>query len=265
MTLTNWFLTSYFTHFRSSGILKQGTSPREGIYNPSGNPTDHTGIGAPVLSENDFLRDRIVTAHVTESYLSFLQHPALRSFVRSFMQWKEDVLLPRSLLRHTVPGSESTGVHYDQIFLRGGDPHDEFLTAWVPIGDIAVNGGGLIYLEDSSSLGRSIEDDFTALAKKTLLTPEQTISAFNVNMMAGGTLSRDAQEFATTHASGKKWLTAKYDAGDIVFHNPYILHAAAMNEDLEGKIRLSTDLRFYEEGARLDSRWMKAFTIGDGL
>ena len=43
-------------------------------------------------------------------------------------------------------------------FLRGGEA--EFLTAWVPIGDCAANGGDLTYLENSNSLGEDIEPEY---------------------------------------------------------------------------------------------------------
>lgn len=61
------------------------------------------------------------------------------------MQWKQEVIVKRALLRHNCPGSLSTGIHYDQLLSRAGEA--EFLTAWVPIGDCAPTGGGLMYLE----------------------------------------------------------------------------------------------------------------------
>jgi hypothetical protein len=53
--------------------------------------------------------------------------------------------------RNNIPGTKPIGVHYDQIFLRYGEPTS--VTAWVPIGDVKVNGGGLIYLEDGIIIG----------------------------------------------------------------------------------------------------------------
>ena len=55
----------------------------------------------------------------------------------------EQILTP-SCLRHNVPHGLSTGLHYDQIFLRGGAA--EFLTAWIPIGDCTAEGGGLMFV-----------------------------------------------------------------------------------------------------------------------
>lgn len=40
----------------------------------------------------------------------------------------------QTLLRNSIPGTKAIGVHYDQIFLRHGEP--TAITAWVPIGDM---------------------------------------------------------------------------------------------------------------------------------
>lgn len=90
-----------------------------------------------------------------------------------------------------------------------------------------------------------------------------------------GTLSDNAHEFNERYSTDteqqlqktkRKWLVADYEAGDVVFHDAYMIHASGKNEDHEsGRIRLSTDIRFYEEGSDLDDRWMKLWEPGDGL
>ena len=202
-------------------------------------------------------------AHTRPAYMAFLEHTDLRSFIRELMGWDKEVLLRRTMLRHNIPGGLSTAVHYDKLFLRDGDAY--FLTAWVPIGDISVTGGGLMYLSDSARLGRDIEEDFTRRA--AVLTREERISAFNVNMEKYGQLSQNASEFHQEHQNSgdRHWLITDYEAGDVVFHDPYTIHTSSFNEDPQNKIRLSTDLRFYEEGTELDKRWMKFWTPGDGL
>lgn len=181
-------------------------------------------------------------------------------------------MVKRGMLRHNVPGGISTGIHYDKIFLRAGGA--EFLTSWVPIGDCAANGGGLIYLEDSTPMGRAIEADFTKRANEKSFTDEERISAFNAQMTKTGQLTDDAEIFARDMQArfggegGKRprWLMANYEAGDVVFHEPYMIHGAGRNEDKLGRIRLSCDLRFYEDGADCDERWMKKYwTPNDGL
>lgn len=173
------------------------------------------------------------------------------------------------MCRHNVPNGFSTGIHYDRIFLRDGEA--EFLTAWVPIGDCTAQGGGIMYLEDSSSIGKAMEADFMQRAET--FTKEERINGFNVNMAKDGQLSHNAHELSEEILNGKfsggksrRWLAGNYEAGDVVFHNPYMIHGAVKNEDPLGRIRLGTDLRFYEEGADLDQRWMQSvWRPDDGL
>ena len=253
---------SYFEHLSPTAILKHGSSPRDGIFNDELDPLAHHGVGGRDLPEGQQQVDLLQTAHATPTYLKFLENPDLRSFIRTFMSWEKEVMVKRTLLRHNVPHGLSTGIHYDKLFLRAGEA--EFLTGWVPIGDCSAGGGGLMYLENSTELGKRIESDFWKRAES--FTPEEKINAFNVNMMRDGQLSHDAEHFGRTVADGKmRWLTANFEAGDVVFHNPYMIHGASKNEDPRGSIRLSTDLRFYEEGAALDKRWMQIWTPDDGL
>lgn len=134
----------------------------------------------------------------------------------------------------------------------------------VPIGDCAPAGGGLMYLENSTALGKDLEADF--LRKAEHLPKQERIDAFNKFMTHDGFMSHDAVEFREEHKEkAGRWLVGDYEAGDVVFHNPWMIHAATKNEDERGRIRLASDLRFYEEGARLDRRWMKVWRHDDGL
>ncbi|RSH83761.1 hypothetical protein EHS25_005376 [Saitozyma podzolica] len=153
--------------------------------------------------------------------------------------WSEPFLFKRQLLRSNIPKSErsSTKVHYDQVFLRGAGPIS--LTAWVPIGDISPRSGGLLYLEDSVSLGLEIEDTFTEMNKN--LTAEERLSAFNVNRVMDV-------------------------AGDVVFHHPCMIHCSARNLDPDDRIRLATDLRFADKHHPYDARWANNYFFpNDGL
>ena len=128
-----------------------------------------------------------------------------------------------------------------------------------------------------SELGREIEAEFTERAKD--FTEAERINAFNAHMERTGSIAHDAEQFAhdmegrCTTKNGQKgegrrprWLVADYEAGDVVFHDPYMIHGAVKNEDEKGRIRLSCDLRFYEKGAAADERWMNVhWTPNDGL
>jgi phytanoyl-CoA hydroxylase len=136
----------------STGIIIPGSDPRLGIFNPCASPLAFNSIGAPSYPETAKLQ-AMTAAHCTPEYLAFLQNPNMHNFVNEFMGWDKEVLLARTLLRHSVPRGISSAIHYDKIFLRGGDPANGFLTTLVPIGDIAHDGGGLIYLKDSTDIG----------------------------------------------------------------------------------------------------------------
>lgn len=63
----------------------------------------------------------------------------------------------------------------------------------------------------------------------------------------------------------RRWLVANYEAGDVVFHSPYIIHASSSNIDPYHRPRLSADIRCYLVGARIDPRWEQPWNPRDGL
>lgn len=148
--------TKYFEMMSPTGVLKEGTTPVQGIFNSNNSPDDYPGIGAGAVGMNgrpggdsaQAFVDLAIQAHYQDWYTHDLcNHSALLAFVAKFTGWKENTLgLKRSLLRNNVPNTKPIGVHYDQIFLRHGEPTS--ITAWVPMGDVSLTGGGLIYLED---------------------------------------------------------------------------------------------------------------------
>ena len=129
-----------------------------------------------------------------------------------------------------------------------------------------------MYLEHSTDIGMAMEADFMKRAEH--FSDEERLSGFNMNMARDGQLSHNAVELTNEIAAGKfegekmhrRWLAGNYEAGDVIFHNPYMIHGAVKNEDPLGRIRLGTDLRFYEDGAPLDRRWMQdVWKPNDGL
>lgn len=129
-----------------------------------------------------------------------------------------------------------------------------------------------MYMEDSTDVGKAMEADFMRRAED--FTHEERINGFNENMSKDGQLSHNVFELNSDIVSGKyggaskhrRWLVGNYEAGDVVFHNPYMIHGAIKNEDPQGRIRVACDLRFYEEGASMDERWMRdVWSPDDGL
>lgn len=148
---------AYFNFLSPSGVLKPGTKPVDGIFDMSKDISCFPGIGAGSTARNEkpggeqatLFVDRALKAHTEDWYAeNFCKHPVLLDFIAKLSGWGHKTLhFRRSLLRNSIPGTHATGVHYDQIFLRHGE--DTNLTAWCPMGDVKINGGGLIYLEKS--------------------------------------------------------------------------------------------------------------------
>lgn len=248
-----------------SGLLKPGTDPVEGIYCgadsrkylPPGNLRRLFGLKDDL--ESDKYVECMISAHEADFYLKLCQIPELRAFVREFTGWKKEHMLQRTMLRAFVPKSELTPVHFDQMYLRAGPPTS--LTAWVPIGSVSLEGGGLMYLDRSTDIGKTTEEEFARNAES--LSDEERVSAFNKNMNDGGFLSRDTVKYG--EEVRRKWLITEYEVGDVIFHNPFMVHASCKNMDPENRIRLATDLRFVDPEKPYDERWMKVYRPLDGL
>jgi ectoine hydroxylase-related dioxygenase (phytanoyl-CoA dioxygenase family) len=121
--------------------------------------------------------------------------------------------------------------------------------------------GGLVYLEGSHADGRRLEAEFAAASAD--LSREERISAYNRNMKEGGWISKDLAEMAERF--DRRWLAADYEAGDILLHSPYMIHAATANEDKERRIRLSTDIRYQNVRDEIDARWGNHWSLDDML
>ncbi|KAF8860332.1 hypothetical protein BDZ45DRAFT_800910 [Acephala macrosclerotiorum] len=260
---------AYFEYLSPTGVLKPGTKPVEGIFDSSKDIAQFPGIGAGAVGGNGHpgeqaaaFVDLALEAHAEPWYTNFCQHPDLHSFISKFTSWGTNTLgFRRTLLRNNVPGTKAIGVHYDQIFLRYGE--DTSVTAWVPMGDVSITGGGLIYLENCVSLGKTFEQSFFQRAAETGLSETEAKNAFNQNMMSTGLLADGPAEFGKEY--GRRWLASGYEAGDVVLHTPYTIHASTINHDPDHVIRLATDLRFVDKSRPWDERWNNLYRLNDGV
>ncbi|KAF7589824.1 hypothetical protein BBP40_003634 [Aspergillus hancockii] len=116
--------------------------------------------------------------------------------------------------RAFIPDSELTPVHFDQMYLRAGPP---------------------------TSLTAYRAEDRGVCKNAGNLSDEARVSAFNQNMDDGGCLSRDTVGYG--RSVDRKWLIGEYEVGDVIFHNPWMVHASCKNKDPKKRIRLATDLR----------------------
>jgi ectoine hydroxylase-related dioxygenase (phytanoyl-CoA dioxygenase family) len=235
-----------FSHLARSGLIEAGSDPTLGL--------------ASSAEPDKQLADRILMALVrSAAYEGFCAQPRLTRFMDAFLSGIS-YLHKRKIMRFTRPGTPTaTPAHYDLVYLRGGT--SRIVTAWIPLGDTPVDMGGLVYLEGSHAIGKRMEEAFAE--KSAALTPEERISAYNRNMSEGGWVSKDLPDMAERFDT--RWLIANYEAGDLVLHSPYMIHAATTNRSAEHLIRLSTDIRFQNVEDEIDARWASHWTLGDML
>ncbi|MEB3354939.1 MAG: phytanoyl-CoA dioxygenase family protein [Cyanobacteriota bacterium] len=154
---------------------------------------------------------------------------------------------------------QAIGAHYDRIYLRGSN--DQFVTAWIPLGDVPIGMGGITYLEGSQHWGEQLEQGHRR--SHAQLPQHQRVHPVFEHQQDGGWISRDLAQLGERLRS--RGLVANFQAGDVVLHSPYMIHASTNNDDQEGRIRLSTDLRFQRANTAIDQRWNQHWSMGDGL
>ncbi|KAL1614877.1 hypothetical protein SLS54_009431 [Diplodia seriata] len=113
-----------------TGVLKPGSSPVDGIFDQSKDKSMYPGVGAatnPGKKTGDTAATSVDLA------------------IKTFSTGGDDTMALRTFLKNSTPGNKEIKVYYDQIFLRYG--RLTVITACVPIGDVSLEGEGLIYLE----------------------------------------------------------------------------------------------------------------------
>ncbi len=235
------FRRRFFEAFIDSGLLAEGSSPVDGVYSGGGK-----GRVSKILGE-------IVQ---WASYEAFCLAPEIWQFYEALLGGSV-YLHKRKLIRANTPDDTCTGAHYDLTYLRAGT--DRVCTSWIPIGDVPVEMGGLVYLEGSDALGRQLEAEFSV--KNAELSPEEKINAYNKNMSETGWLTKDLPSLAVRLNS--RWLMADYEAGDMMVHSPYMIHASTSNTRMT--MRLSTDIRYQLVRDEIDPRWTANWSPDDNL
>ncbi len=223
------------TRIEAGGGLAAGHSLMDGISPPDVNrdPFDHK-----LARHNDQLSGLLYNGPLMSYFDRFLGQPASHFDYTWF---------------RAVPGGAS-GVfpHCDTVYMSRGSKN--VFTAWVPIGDVSIDLGGLIILEGShlrpETLGGYYEKDVDAYCLDS--DDAAHIESGNLQNLWDGRLSENPVKLR--RELGGRWLTADYRAGDLLTFTMRTVHASLDNHS--DRWRLSSDSRYQPAGEPHDGRWM---------
>ncbi len=147
-------------------------------------------------------------------------------------------------LRTMVEGRASP-LHFDHVYMNRGSA--DVLTAWIPLGDVPLEAGPLVFVEGS----HRFED---LIARYRGLDVDRDAMP--------GSFPEDAVAFAGTR--GCRLLTSAFAAGDVIVFDMFSLHGSCDNRMGGGRVRLSCDVRWQPSADAEDDRWFGAPPPGHG-
>ena len=223
------FRRYYFTRLAACGLTRPGTPPELGLQG------DHVDLARV----RQVLFDEVVPG---PEYEALCRAPELMALFELLLGG-ELHLHKRKIIRHQrTDDTYTTPAHYDLVYLRGGT--EQLLSAWIPLGHVPLEQGGLVYLEGSHVWCEAFDRDAT-------------------RKMVAQSITFDLAGLAREHDT--RWLAADYAPGDVVIHSPFIVHASLDDTDPEGRMRLSTDIRYQRASDAIDTRWQNHWRDDDGL
>ena len=228
----------------AEGLLRKGTDPMDGIIRPGGDST----FRADLTENNPPLHSLLYGPHLMGFYAEFFGEPGLH--------------FDFTWLRAMSPG-RGTRPHCDVVYMGRGT-REKLLTAWVPLGDAPMRLGGLMILEGShlkhDILNHYLNRDVDTYCTNGRHAPD--IEAGKKNWEWDGSLTKNP--VSLRQKLGCRWLTADYEAGDLLTFTMHTVHAGADNQS-EDRMRFSSDSRYQPASLPVDERWIGEKPIAHGL
>lgn len=147
-------------------------------------------------------------------------------------------------LRTMLEGRASP-LHFDHVYMNRGTLN--MVTIWVPLGNVAVEGGPLVVVEGSNRF-TDLQDRYRGVDVDRDGLP--------------GSFPDDAVAFATSRNT--RLLTANFNIGDVIVFDMFTLHGSCDNRMGGGRVRLSCDVRWQRAGEAEDDRWFGSPPSGHG-
>ena len=213
--------------------------PREALYVRPGLDTAPINAGSRIHGalgrDNPGLRNHLFSGGIREFWERFLDGPMLH--------------FDNVNTRVTPPGY-ATYPHCDSVYMGRGTRRR--FTAWVPHVDVPVEKGGLIILEHSH-LSTPIQERYANRDVDEYCANRPDAGAYaQAEKQWTGQLARDARTLR--EKIGGRWLTADFQAGDLLVFSLFLVHASLDNRT--GQFRLSSDSRYQLASDPIDERHM---------
>lgn len=147
---------------------------------------------------------------------------------------------------------QGSGPHCDLVYMGRGT--HQLLTCWIPYGDVPLEVGGVMLLEDSHKksdrLRSYLEVDVDSYCENRPKDVEK------VKVKGGwshsGGLTKNP--FTLREKLGGRWLTAPFKKGDFVTFGMTLVHGSLDNQT--NRVRLSSDTRYQRASQPIDERWI---------
>lgn len=158
------------------------------------------------------------------------------------------------------PG-HGTAAHCDWVYMGRGTPR--LLTCWIPYGEIPLEVGGLILLENSHRQSERIKSyldvDVDAYCENR---PRDVLKvAEQGGWSHPGWLSKFPASLPDKFQS--RWLTSPcWEPGDFITFTMTMIHGSLDNQS--ARVRISTDTRWQPASEPADERWIGPNPVGHG-
>ncbi|NKB67164.1 MAG: phytanoyl-CoA dioxygenase [Candidatus Latescibacteria bacterium] len=235
-----------------AGLLDSNHPPEEGVAAPPGQRGRGVGM-RPITVDNPPLSRVLHQGPMMDFYRFFLGGP-VRHFDYTWFRVK------------TPGATDPTTPHCDIVYMGRGTRR--LYTSWTPFGDVPLEMGGLMVLENShkleelrSTYGSTDVDLYCENRNDALAIVQQAQTAGReltreegqlIEWNSTGAYSGDA--LAARAELGGRWLTADYKMGDLLIFCMDMMHASSDNRS--DRVRISSDSRYQLAAEAVDERWI---------
>jgi hypothetical protein len=159
----------------------------------------------------------------------------------------------------TVSPGLGTYVHCDSVYMGRGTPR--LLTAWVPIGAVPLELGGLMILEKSHKI-QLLHNNYCYRDVDTYCVNRANAEKYATNKkMWNGALTKNPVRLGKIF--NRRWLTENFGVGDLLIFTLYTVHGSLDNQT--NFVRISADPRFQLASEKADHRYVGKNPIANSI